>query len=249
MSDSEDLGDFGGGRQEPPSPEDAVKISLSQWFKQHDAQVYWEKRPSEGHGVFKTSGGVDHPDLLVTGRYRTFAIEVKRGNDGAGIHDGVAQVKRYWEDYVTDEKKYYLPSGRPVDIDAFLVATKYAPDGKLFYRDGNRDPLRAQHIDERDTFEHRDDEVYWMPDWEHTGTESATRILWRFAKQTLDDSDAVSTGIGTMLSDRLDRAEPERLTPSDTDPDDLSPMPAPKALYQTFDTDNGIAAHNWRWVK
>jgi len=111
MSEATDLTDWTeqeGG--EDPSPEDAVKINLSRWFENHGATVYWEKRPSYGYQIFRTDGGADHPDLLVDGQYRTFAIEVKRGTEGSLIHDGIAQTKRYWSDYIQGTD-YRLRSG------------------------------------------------------------------------------------------------------------------------------------------
>lgn len=250
MSEATDLTDWTeqeGG--EDPSPEDAVKINLSRWFENHGATVYWEKRPSYGYQIFRTDGGADHPDLLVDGQYRTFAIEVKRGTEGSLIHDGIAQTKRYWSDYIQGTD-YRLRSGS-VTIDAFLLATEHAPDGRLYYRHGTRDTVRDRHITDRDVFSQFDPPIQWLPDWEFTNTESATRILWRFAKMGLSDEqrDNIDAGVGTMLSDRLDGTQPNQLTPEDTDPFERSPMPAPKALYRSFGEENGIATHNWRWVK
>jgi hypothetical protein len=249
MSEKATLTDFGGGGEDP-SPEDAVKINLSKWFKNHGADVYWEKRPSYGYQVFRTDGGADHPDLLADGQAQTFAVEVKRGTDGAGIHDGIAQTKRYWSDYTIGSKNYRLPDGN-VDIDAFILATKHAPDGRLFYRHGTRDTVRDMHVDERFEDEWIDPPIHFLPDWEFTNTETATRILWRFCKMGLTDQqrNEIDAGVGTLLSDRLDGAQPNQLMPEDTDPFDHSSMPAPKALYRTFGESSGIATHNWRWIK
>jgi hypothetical protein len=249
MSKQSTLSDCGGGAEDP-SPEDSVKINLSKWFESHGADVYWEKRPSYGYQVFQTDGGTDHPDLLIDGRYRTFAIEVKRGRSGADIHSGAAQTHRYWLDYVLNNRQYRL-ADVPVNLDAFVLATKYTPDGHLFYRQGVRDPVRDRHVEVRMEDQQVDPPIHWLPDWEFTGTESVTRTLWYFSKDSVTEqqADEIDAGVGTLLSSRLDGSQPDQLAPEETEPFERSSMPEPKALYRTFGEGNGIATHNWRWVQ
>jgi len=244
-----DLGDFGVNVQEP-TPEDQVKINLARWFKNHGARVYWEKRPSYGWSVFHTDGGTNRPDLLVLGGGRTFAVEVKRGDDSASVHDGVAQIHRYWQDYTLDGQSYRADGGS-LSVDAFVLATAYSPDGALFYRHGTRDTVRQRHINQR-LSDYWDPPIHFLPDWEFSTTESAIRIAWRFADRSLRQHDTAggAAGIGALLSSRLDGVRPERNRPEDAGPFERSPMPKPRALFKTFDDNGGggAACQNWRWV-
>jgi len=242
-----DLSDFGVETQEP-SPEDKVKINLSQWFEQHGAAVYWEKRPSYGYSQFHT-GGADCPDLLAVGRWGAFAVEVKRGDDSASVHDGVLQTHRYWEDYVFDGESYRA-DGDTVSVDAFLLASAYSPDGALFYRHGTRDTVRERSISER-LGDYWDPPIHFLPDWEFSTTESMVRILWRLSKRSAASSDlqTIGCGVGAVLSERLDGGRPTRDRPDDTRPFERSPMPAPHALYKTHEHGAGGAkCQNWRWL-
>jgi hypothetical protein len=245
-----DLSDFGGGRRSP-DPEDQVKIDLSNWFESHGAEVFWEKEPSYGRDVFSTTT-TRRPDLLVRGRKQDYAVEVKPGDAGGGIHDGVIQTWDYWR-RVADEsvQEYYEADGDRLEPDAFLLATEYAPDGKLFYRWGHRETVRDRPAAER--LDYFDPPIHFLPDWEFSMTESNTRLLWRLADRDTDNVGTVTDppGIGTVLSDRLDGQQPDSELPVDRSPFDRSQMPAPRALYKSYDdkTAGGALCHNWRWVR
>lgn len=249
MSDNDTLSDYGGGAPDP-TPEDKVKIDLSRWFDTLNVDIYWEKRPSYGYQTFQTNGKTDHPDLLVDGQRHTFAIEVKSGTDGGGIHDGVAQTKRYWTDYVNGDKQYRLYDG-DVSIDAFILATKYSMAGRLYSNEYDmRDRVRETHVRERLSGD-IDPPIHFLPDWEFTSTETATRTLWRFCKmeQSNNDLDAVDAGVGVLLSDVLDGTQPENTLQGGTDPLDRSDTPTPKALYRSFNGGSGFNVHNWRPIE
>jgi hypothetical protein len=244
------LSDFGGGQPEP-SPEDQVKINLSRWFENHGAAVYWEKKPSYGFPRFTTQT-TERPDLLIVGDVRVFAVEVKPGDDSAGVHDGAVQTHRYWERYtVGDTDEFYQADGQELDVDAFVLATAFSPDGRLFYRWGQRDSIRERSIVDR--LEYFDPPIHFLPDYEYCTTESVTRLLWRFATRSLDDSgqDNVNAGIGTLLSTRLDGQQPERPSRDDPDPFERQPMPEPRALFKSFPDEHagGVKCQNWRWVQ
>jgi hypothetical protein len=246
-----DLSDFGGGVEHDPSPEDAVKINLSQWLENHGAAVYWEKRPSYGYSVFHTQTA-ERPDLLAVGDRHNYAIEVKPGNDSASVHDGAAQTLRYWKRYNLDEvDEYYRAGGSEVEIDAFTVASRFAPDGKLFYRVGQRDVCRERPVYER--LEYFDPPVHFLPDYEYGTTETVTRLLWRMATQSREErpaADDAPAGIGVLLSSRLDGSRPTRPAPDDVAPFDRTPMPEPRALFKSFGDESagGTACQNWRGV-
>jgi hypothetical protein len=246
-----DLGDFGGGAPEP-GPEDQVKIDLSRWFENHGARVFWEKRPSFGYSTFSTQTA-ERPDLLVVGDRRAFAVEVKRGHDSAGVHDGAAQTLRYWKRYNLDGvDEFYRADGSQVSVDAFILATQFSPDGKLFYRYGRRDVVRQRSIEER--LEYFDPPIHFLPDYEYGTTETVTRMLWRMATQSREQrpgSEESPAGIGTLLSSRLDGDQPTRPDTDDVPPFKRNPMPEPRALFKSFGEDSagGTQCQNWRWVR
>jgi hypothetical protein len=242
-----DLSDFGVETDEP-TPEDQVKINLSQWFENHGATVFWEKRPSYGYRLFHTSGA-DCPDLLVSSAYGTFAIEVKTGEDSASVHDGLLQTHRYWKDYVFDGEPYRA-DGDSVSVNAFLLASAYSPDGALFYRHGTRDTVRERSILER-LDDYWEPPIHFLPDWEFSTTESMIRILWRLSKRSVAESDLenVACAVGAVLSERLDGCRPTRDKPSDPGPFEREPMPAPRALYKTHDdVSGGVNCQHWGWL-
>jgi len=239
-----DLSDFGGGA---PDPEDKVKIDLSRWFEQHGAQVFWEKRPSYGYSTFHTET-TERPDLLVVGARgtaRVFAIEVKIPDGGGDVYTGAQQTERYWRNYCFGGEEYRA-GGSIREPTAFLLATKFTPDGRLFSRWGARDSRRERSITER--LEYFDAPIHFLPDWEFTTTEAVVRMQWRGADAVADRHDeTASAGVGALLSTRLDGAAPARLTPEDRPPSEADAEP--RALYKSYDEAYGGGANcqNWRW--
>lgn len=190
-----DLRDFGGGADDDPDPEDEVRIKLSRWLADHGAKVYWDRKPAYGYNTF-SPGQRARPDLLVEGQFNTYALEVKVGDDSSKIHDGLPQTVGYWEAVVNGETNYRV-DGKPVDIDAFLLATGHSPFGRLFPAEGEKDVLRTK------TGEGRQKAVKagHIPKREFGSSETAIRAMWRFAKERNKDA---SLGIGALLSSRLD---------------------------------------------
>jgi hypothetical protein len=241
------LRDFGGGVDDNPSPEDQVKINLSQWFESHGATVYWEKRPSYGHSVFHTQTG-ERPDLLVVGNSRTFAVEVKIPDGVGDVYSGTAQTFRYWNRYcVEDNEEFYKANGTERDITAFLLATKFSPDGRLSQRYDTQSRIRPLPIYDDRRIEWADPPIHFLPDYEFGVSESITRLLWRFATANNDDlNHDAEVGIGSMLSTRLDGSQPDVPDVDAPGPFGRENMPEPCALYKTFDDDGGISCQNWR---
>lgn len=190
-----DLRDFGGGVDEDPGPEDEVRIKLSRWLSDHGAKVYWDRKPSYGYSTF-SPGQIARPDLLVEGRFRTYAIEVKVGDDGATIHDALPQTVGYWEAVASGDTDYRV-RGKQIDIDAFLLATKNTPFGRLFKAEGEKEVLRTETSEGRQ----RGVKSGQLPPREFCSTETAIRAMWRFAKERNEETDL---GIGALLSSRLD---------------------------------------------
>lgn len=248
-----DLSDFGGGSSQEPTPEDQAKIDLSRWFKNHGAEVFWEKRPSYGHRVFRTQT-TERPDLLAVGDRHTYAVEVKSlrpgSENGAGaVYSGAVQTHRYWRRFCIDDiDEYYRADGAEHTPDAFVLATDYAPDGRLLQRYDTQSEIRPVpiHDDKRQAW--ADPPVHWLPDWEFGVAETITRMLWRLGDDSNDTQETdAGAGIGSLLSTRLDGGQPTIPSDTEVDPFEQEPLPEPRALFKSFDDEGGggVACQNW----
>ena len=193
------LSDFGGGVEHDPGPEDQVRITLSNWIKRDDVTVYWDREHNYGFSTF-TPGQRARPDLLVDGPSKTYAIEVKTGNNSSKIHDALPQLVNYWAAVVDGETDYRV-SGKPVEIDAFLLATQHSPAGRLYDAEGESDVLRTGTSEGRQ----RAVQAGQLPTREFNATERIIRAVWRFSKDRRPDA---KLGIGALLSSRLDGDTP-----------------------------------------
>lgn len=193
-----DLGDFGGGYDRDPGPEDGVRLDLSTWIRNDDVQVYWDRDHDCGWSTFDIDTRT-RPDLLIDSVSNTYAVEVKVGDDSGKTHDGFAQLVEYWQSYVEDGVTYRI-DGQRKSIDAFLLATDHAPHGRLYKTEGEGDVLRTG------TGEGRQQAVQKgsLPAREFNATERAIRVLWRLTKERCEDAEC---GIGALLSSRLDGDE------------------------------------------
>lgn len=200
MTDEEEskLSDFGGGVDEEIPPEDDVRITLSRWLTEHGASVYWDKSHSYGYNTF-SPGQRARPDLLIEGQFNWYAVEVKVGDDSSKIHDALPQVVNYWEAVVNGETNYTV-DGKSVDIDAFLLATKHSPHGRLYPAEGESDVLRTKSSEGRQVAVQHGH----LPNREFNASERVVRAIWRFAKDRNADAEL---GIGALLSSRLDGDE------------------------------------------
>jgi len=244
-------------------PEEAVKIGLAEWIETDgDADVYWEKEPSywKDKPQFRrptfrvTDGSGKKPDLLIKTGKRTFAVEVKDAEDTSSVHTGAVENFVYWKEYSLTGTEYIIESDA-VDIDAFLLATQYSPEGSLFKR---FDCVTKPESRNEDPPGNLDPPVWFIPQWEYHNTKGTTRSMWRQAKYRAKEEDGISwgnkPGIGTLLSGELDW-ETGITRPSDIDPFQrvrgLRETPtdtSPKALYKKpVIAGNPIKCHNWRW--
>jgi len=222
------LDDFGGGIDRGDNnPEEDVKIELSQWLDARNLTVYWEKkhRETHSHSTFRVKGR-RKPDLFIDGPSSNYAVEVKVGEESSPVHDGCAQTYQYWKDIV-DGSASYIVNGKEKELDAVLLATKYAKEGRLFNDVDQRDPLRTG----RDPGGREEAvKIEALPKNEHTCTETAVRLMWRFSKEYDDDAEV---GIGSLLSSKLDGDDP---TNSD-----------PYALYKCHGSVNGKGNRYQEW--
>lgn len=220
-----DLSDFGAGVDEDePNPEDDVKQYLSEWLRGDDRTIYWEREKTYGNGTFSVSVR-RRPDLVIESKTRNYAVEVKRAEDSANIHDGAHQVFQYWQDIV-DGRATYTVRGNELDIDAVLLATNYSPEGHLFSTWGKKDVMRS----ERSEGAKRAVEYGQIPEIEYATSETLVRLLHRFAK----GYDATAeVGVGALLSSALDADQPNIASAT------------PAALYYTQGSDR---VQNWEYI-
>jgi len=190
-----DLGDFGGGYNHDPGPEDGVRLDLSTWLRSDDVQVYWDRDHDCGWSTFDISTQ-KRPDLLINSVDKNYAVEVKTGDDSAGIHDGFAQLVEYWESYVDGDATYRV-DGQTQTIDAFLIATQHSPHGRIYKGEGESDVLRTGTSSGRQ----KAARAGQLPRREFNATERAIRVTWRLTKERRGDA---TCGIGALLSSRLD---------------------------------------------
>jgi len=195
-----DLSDFGGGVEHNPEKEDQIRLDLSKWIRNAGADVYWAEDHDYGWGTFSVTTR-RRPDLVIDGEQRTYAVEIKPAEDSATIHDGFMQLVRYWKDLVNNDVVYKI-GGKRTDIDAVIIGTDMAPSGSLYEQTQTGDVLGEGRTDEGQI---RAVEVGQIPEREFNATERAIRVSWRLSKEQHPDA---TTGIGVLLSSRLDGDEP-----------------------------------------
>ena len=197
-----DLNDFGGGVDEDDAnPEDDVNKMLSMWLRHADREVYWDRKRTYGNGTFSVSTR-RRPDLVVVSKQRNYAIEVKRSEDSANVHDGAQQVYQYWQDIV-DGTATYQVRGKEIKIDAVLLATDNSPEGHLFHNWKKKDVMRSG----RSGGASKAADYGQIPEIEHATSETLIRMLHRFARAY---DDTAQVGIGGLLSSALDGDDPHR---------------------------------------
>jgi hypothetical protein len=121
---------------------------------------------------------------------------VKRSEDSAKVHDGVVQTFNYWKDLNEGHATYSI-GGKDIEIDAVLLATEKAVEGRLFHNWNKKDVRRSG----RSEGASRAATYGQLPKIEHATSETAVRLMHRFAKDYDDDA---AVGIGALLSSALD---------------------------------------------
>jgi hypothetical protein len=220
-----DLSDFDAGvDHDEQNPEDEINRMLSNWLRHEDRGVYWDREKTYGNGTFSVSTR-RRPDLVVTSQQRNYAIEVKRAEDSANVHDGAEQVFQYWRDLVDGEASYSV-GGKTVGIDAVLLATDYSPEGHLFHNWKKKDVMRSGRSDGAA----RAAEFGQIPQIEHATSETLIRMLHRFARGY---DDTATVGIGGLLSSALDGDSPN------------TEAAHPGALYYALGSER---VQNWEYI-
>jgi hypothetical protein len=189
-----DLNDFGAGVDHDPGPEDGLRLKLSNWLRSDDVDVYWDRDHDFGWGTFDINQR-HRPDMIIDGPTRTFAIEVKIGEDSSKVHDGIMQLVKYWRNYV-DDHDVYKADGKRLYIDAFLIASKHTLFGRLYSKSGGGESMVSGGGGRQEAVK-----IGELPEKEFIATERALRVMFRLTKEQRPDANC---GIGALLSSKLD---------------------------------------------
>lgn len=103
---------------------------IADWVTPYDWKVYYNKKNYEGYPTFHSKGGGGKPDILITKNGYNVMIEVKPCEKHKDILNGIDQTIRYVGEYYSGRTKYTIK--REIQIDAFVLATKYSPYGYLY---------------------------------------------------------------------------------------------------------------------
>jgi hypothetical protein len=203
MSDSEDLGNFGGGiEHDTENPEDEVNKKLTQWIaSQKNTRVYWDREKSYAHGTFSISTQ-RRPDLFIETDGNNFVVEVKRGEQTGEVYEASGQAFLYWRDIVTGEAEYRV-NNEHREVNGVLIATQHSPAGHLLSNAYGSDPRRPDRRRPRGDDAARGDRY---PTNEHAGSQAYMRVMYyASAKLWAEENDTnPDTGIGMLLSSVLD---------------------------------------------
>jgi len=217
MADRSYLSDFGIGLSEEdtgPSEEDTgpskKDIGLSEEnLSERELQLQELSRwlsATKGVKVFsRTKKNYTHGKFSAKSKYQP---------------DLLPRIIDYWRGLASGEDTYWLNDSQ-ISIDAVLIATNYSEFGHLFHNRQNNDPLRTG----RSGGASRAAAKGYLPEIEHSCSESILRVAWRLAKQHEYDTEV---GIGALYSSRLDN-NPTVGQDSEHSQDDADHIPA--ALY------------------
>lgn len=242
MADRSYLSDFGIGLSEEdtgPSEEDIgpskkdIGLSeenlserelqlqeLSRWLSAtKGVKVFSRTKKNYTHGKFSAKSKYQ-PDLLVCDNSNSYLVKFTPGDNGSMVYDTIPRIIDYWRGLASGEDTYWLNDSH-ISIDAVLIATNYSEFGHLFHNRQNNDPLRTG----RSGGARRAAAKGYLPEIEHSCSESILRVAWRLAKQHEYDTEV---GIGALYSSRLDNNPTVGQNPEHSQ-DDADHIPA--ALY------------------
>ena len=113
---------------------DAIQ-RLSNWFKDNNYIVLQDKKNNNENPLFHVKGNGDKPsrkkpDLIIQKNGFINAIEVKIGNDSTPLRTN-SDLITYFCNYNEKRTTYFSEEGNELQIDNFLIASYYSPDGYL----------------------------------------------------------------------------------------------------------------------
>lgn len=128
-----------------------VKLLVGDWLTELGFTVFDERpnaeRPAWGVFEVRNIDRGEHPDLVVQGDLVAaqtiisgayVAIEIKRGHKHHDILDGFDAILDYFGDYLWGAQ--YFINDEPIEITAFVFATRFSCYGYLFEQEKNFEP-------------------------------------------------------------------------------------------------------------
>lgn len=164
------------------------------------AKVLQDKDRKNNISVFRIKGEIrEKPDLICIKRtsyppylkYNT-VIEVKKGDNSAYLGKK-SNIINYFENYCDEKTKYYDEKGELLEIDNFVLATNFSPEGRL-------KEFEELHIDS----ERRKicGENGWLPIIEYSDTFNIVRKgIWDNINNDIYRNQNI--GVGLLLSTKL----------------------------------------------
>lgn len=145
-----------------------VMRTLAEWFKKYGWVVFFNQKNPDGYPTFHGNTN-SKPDILAMKNHANILIEVKNGKTHQDILDGFDQTIRYAGEYYTGRSQYFNPQlfNKTLNVNAFLLATKYSKNGYLYANESNLNYLEYSFLSE----------TYNMI--EKPITHSIIRIFWR----------------------------------------------------------------------
>lgn len=145
---------------------------ISDWMQNYGWSILWDQKNQEGFDTFHSKGG--KPDILLQKNGYNVLVEIKPGKDHIDIIDGIEQTVEYAGEYYTGRNIYTTEKpGEPIDIDAFLFATKYSKYGYLYSEEDQHNYVKGAYLKKRHNL------------IERPITHSVTRLMWRLWEKGL----------------------------------------------------------------
>ncbi len=157
-----------------------TKKTISDWLKNHGWKVMWDQKNREGYPTFHSQPSTK-PDILIQKNNYNIMVEVKPGKKHQDLLNGMigsskqTGIIQYAGEYYTGRTVYTekKPADRALDIDAFVIATKYSKNGYLYQEE-------EQHGYVKSSFLSKEYDLIERPI-----THSTTRMLWRLWEKGL----------------------------------------------------------------
>ncbi len=203
-------------------PETETEIILNSWLQTNNIPIWHNRKIKELNNqiIFKTQGeSRKKPDMIIYSQmlHKYGAIEIKSGITNKNIYDA-SKIIKYQKEYKEGKTKYYI-EGKEININFFIVATKYSVNGHLFENEIKESPHNEKW--RKEILPKCKNE----PPIEYNRSKSFLRQLWSIWRQERGKDEP---GIGILLSSCLDGIESK-----------------PKIFYQTYENNRW----NVRWRK
>lgn len=175
---------------------------LSQWLIKNGYKIYFNQKKLGPY--FSVSGtSTRKPDLIaISPKGIVLAIEVKSGESGYDLGSN-SKIIIYYKNYNENKTLYYDDDKKLINIDYFVIASYYSPEGRL----NSVEPFHIEKSDSKRRY-------LWINGFEPKKEYEATftilrRGIWDQIKPYHDRYKNKKTGIGALLSTALDDTSDE----------------------------------------